>query len=430
MASWRFAVGNLVSRAAAPPAAVSPAAADADLPLANLGTGYPDQQGALQWRSDGTYAIDFDLNLLATSSARADAPTGWYDLQNYIAGMPGLPANAPDWGTHAGRTALRLFRPVAQDVDVMPWESVRVSGSLHLPAASTATGIEIRVVDLQTGHQYDAGGSAWDDDGQIEQQTVDDTWKDFAVTITADAARTERGAYRVIVSPQAGSYGATTYAYISANGGSGSPALFAEVDTLALIGHALPSGTTVGLVPQPSGTTIALTLAQPSCYAVAASAQLVQTWRLSIVVPSALRPSAGRPILGEVWIGKARTMLVGSPAPEIRGEESAPGQIRVEGPRRRVEVVADDAHPVLALDMVFRARDDASFHQMRDEVMRLTRYGADPLLLLPGTRLDRAGRVYHGRVEDRIAWSIITPLDTGSARSFAMPFLESPFAAP
>jgi hypothetical protein len=431
MASWRFSAGNLVSRSPAPPVAVSPAAADADLPLSNLGTGYPDQQGALQWRSDGTYAVDFDLNLLAASSARADAPTGWYDLPNYLGGTPGLPANPPDWGTYAGRTALRLFRPAAQDVELMPGESVRITGSLYLPAASTATGVEVRVIDLQSGHQYDAGGSAWDDDGQIEQQTVDDTWKDFGVTVTADAARSERGVYRVIVSPQAGgSYGATTYAYISASGGSGSPALFAEVDLVALIGQALPTGATVGLAPQPSGTTITLTPSQPSSYAVAASAQLVQVWRLSVSVPAALRPSAGRPVLGEVWIGKVRTMLVGSPTPELGGAESSAGQIRVDGPRKRVEVVPDDAGPVTSLEMVFRARDDASFRQMRNEVMRLTRYGADPLLLLPGQRLDGVDRVYHGRVEDRLAWSILTPLETGSAKSFAMPFVESPFAAP
>jgi len=430
MASWRFSIGNLVSRAANPPVAVAPAAADTLLPLASLGTGYPDQQGGLQWRSDGTYGIDCDLNLLAASSERADAPTGWWDLLNVLAGTPGLPANPPDWGTYAARTALRIFRPVAQDVEVMPGESVRITGSLHLPAASAATGIEVRVIDLATGHQYDGGGAAWDDDGAIETQAVDDTWKDFAVTITADAARAERGSYRVVVSPLAAAYDATTYAYISANGGSGSPALFGEVDAAALVGHNIPVGATVGLVPQPAGTTITLTPAQPSCYAVAVAAQLVQTWRLSVSIPAALRPSAPRPVLGEVWIGKARTMLVGSPIPTFGGEESAPGQIRVEGPRKRVEVVADDAAPVLELALVFQARDDASFRQMRDEVMRLTRYGADPLLLLPGEQFEGAGRVYHGRVEDRLAWSIITPLATGSARSFGVPFLESPFASP
>jgi hypothetical protein len=74
MASWRFGIGNLVSRAANAPVAVAPAVEDPLLPLVNLGSGYPDEQGGLTWRSDGAYAIDFDLNLLAVSSERADAP--------------------------------------------------------------------------------------------------------------------------------------------------------------------------------------------------------------------------------------------------------------------------------------------------------------------------------------------------------------------
>lgn len=430
MASWRFSIGNGVLRAANPPAAVSPAAADAILSLDKWRTGYPDQEGGFAWRSDGTYAADLDMNLLASSSERADAPTGWYDLLNYLAGAPGLPATPPDWGTYGGRTALRLFRPVAQDVEVMPGESVCITGGLYLPAASTATGVEVRVIDLTTGHQYDAVPVGWDDDGKIDEQTTDDAWKDFAVTIAADTSHGERRTYRVVVSPQAGTFSATTYVYISANGGSGSPALFQAVDTFALVGHNLPAGATVSAVPQPSGTTITLTVGQPSCYAVAAAAQLVQTWRVAVSIPAALRPSTSRPKIGEPWLGLVRTWLVGSPVPTFGGEESAPGQLRVSGPRKRVEVVADDAPPVLELALAFRAKDDAAFRQIRSEIMRLTRFGADPLLLLPGEQFEGAGRVYHGRVEDRLAWDIITPLDTGSARSFAMPFLESPFAAP
>lgn len=422
MASWRFSIGSIVSRAANPPVAVSPAAADTDLPLSNLGTGYPDQQGALQWRGDGAYDIDFDLNVLASSSERADAPTGWYDLLNHLAGVPGLPADPPDWGAYGGRTALRIFRPVAQDVEVMPDETVALGIGLYLPAASAATGCRVRVIDLATGAGWEGGSTDdWAADGVVTDQASDDAWLDVSVEITADAARTERSTYRVIIEPIAATYDATTYVYASA------PALFAEVDLVAIVGHSLPADATVELQPQPSGTAIALTPAQPSMYAVATTPVLAQTWRLSIDMPSASSP---RPVLGEVWIGKVRTMLVGSPVPDFGGEESAPGQIAVEGPRKRREIVPDDARPVVSLELTFRARDDGSFRQIRDEVMRLTRYGADPLLLLPGEQFEGAGRVYHGRVQDRLAWSIITPLATGSARSFAMPFLESPFAAP
>jgi hypothetical protein len=417
MASWRFAVGNLVSRAPAPPAAVSPAAADADLVLANLGSGYPDQQGALQWRSDGTYALDFDLNLLATSSSRADAPTGWADLLNILSGAPGLSAHPPDWGTYAGRTALRLYRPEVQDVEVMPGETVMLTVGLYEPAASAATGCRVRVTDLWSGLSWD--GAAWVAGGVVDLQSVDDTWKDVAEEITPAAGRAERSTYRVTIEPVAGAYDATTYVYASG------PALFAAVDLCGVIGHNLDAAA-VTLVPQPSGTTLTLTPAQPSMYVVGAATQLIRTWRLTIQMPAGNAP---RPILGEVWIGTLRTMLVGSPVPTFGGEESSPGQIRVEGPRKRVEVVPDDARAVTSLDLAFLAPNDATFLQIRDEIVRLTRFGADPVLLVPGDRFEGIGRMYHGRIEDRVSWEV-EPVSTGSAWSFGMPFTESPFAAP
>lgn len=430
MASWRFSVGNLVSRAANAPAAVSPAAEDSDLPLANLGSGYPDEQAALQWRSDGSYAIDVDGNLLAATSSETDRPTGWRDLLNVLAGTPGLPANPPDWGTYAGRTALRVFRPAFQDVDVMPGESVKITGSIYVATASDATGVEVRVIDLTTGHQFDAGGAAWDDDGKIEEQTTLDTWKDFAVTITADTTHTERRRYRVIVSPQPTSgFSATTYVYISANGGSGSPALFPEVDTVALIGHRLPVGATVSLVPQPAGTSIPLTLVQPSCYAVAAGGtQLVQTWRLSISIPSALRPTAPRPIIGELWIGKARTL---DRSPQMAGglgySEGDRDQVRVEAARGRLEVLSDGGVPASGLDLTFRV-PDADYLQVRDAIMRLTSFGAEPMLLIPSSAWE-GGRFYHGRVGEEIRYARITAAEQSEAwREFTLAFAESPLA--
>ena len=97
---WRFGIGNLSARAPAAPVAVSPSVEDSILPLVNLADGFPDTEGGLAWRSDGTYDIDFDLNLLANSSSRADAPTGWADLLNFLAGTPGLPANPPDFASY------------------------------------------------------------------------------------------------------------------------------------------------------------------------------------------------------------------------------------------------------------------------------------------------------------------------------------------
>jgi len=432
MSSWSVAVGNLVSRAPRPPAAVSPALEDSLLPLANLGTGYPDQEGGLQWRSDGAYAIDFDTNLLAEESEASDAPTGWRDLQLSLAGTPGLPADPPEWGTFGGRTALKFYGPVYQDVEVGPGEKTKITGGIYLLAASTATGVVVQVVDLKTGKQYDAGVAAWDDDGEIAEQTTDDTWLDFAVEIEADPDQVARRTYRVVVTPTAGAYTSSTYGYISANGGSGSPALFGTVDLVALLGNKIPEGATVGLVPQPSGTTIAVPITRPSSYAVAEASQLVQVWRLSIAIPAALRPSAGRPIIGEVWIGRAQELLVKSPSmPSIGVTASAPGQVRVEGGRGRIEVVPGDDEPIETLEMSFKSSGEAAYQQIRRGVAELVRFGADPLLLIPAAAFEGAGRVYHGRIEDRISFAHIVPPSEGgddAIRTFSMPLHESPLA--
>jgi hypothetical protein len=425
MASWRFSVGNLVTRAASGPAAVSPAVEDSLLPLVNLGSGYPDEVGGLEWRSDGDYEVDFDLNLLAASSERSDAHTGWLDLINILSGTPGLPANPPDWGSYGGRaTALRLYRPLAQEVDVMPGEQLKLEVGIYRPSgAAGATGVRVRVIDAWSGKGWN--GSAWADGGVLDSQVTADAWKDVAETIDADTERTERSTYRVIIEPIAMTFDGTSYVYASANGGPGSPALYAAVDLVAIIGHNLPADADVALAPQPSGTSLTLTPVQPSCYEVGEAPQMIRTWRLSIQMPAGVQP---RPELGEVWIGGVRTMTVGSPIPTFGGEENTPGQLRVEGPRKRLEVVADAGRPVQDLNLAFRARDDASWRQLRDEVMRLTRYGADPLLLLPGSSVDGEDRPVHGRVGETLAWSIITPTATGSARTYAIPFVESPFA--
>ncbi len=430
MESFHFSVGNLVTRAASDPAAVAPAAADTLLPLSNLGTGYPEEQGGLQWRSDGAYDIDFDLNLLADDSDRADAPTGWADLPLYLAGTPGLPANAPDWGNYGVRNpALRFFGPIFQDVDVMPGEQVKITGSIYLPAASTSTSVALRVVDLTTGRQYDATALGWDDDGIIESQAVDDTWKDFAVTIPADVSHTERRTYRVTVTPTAAAYGATTYGYISAYGAGGSPALFAEVDAVALIGHNLPAGATITLAQQPAGASFAIAAMQPSCYVLAGLPVLAQTWRLSIAIPSALRPSAPRPIIGEVWIGRARTLAGHAPTLPFTVSEGDQGQVRVEGSSGRIDVLSSGAPARADLMLSFTFEHEA-YKQGRDEVARLTRFGVEPLLLIPTKSFEGAGRLYHGRIGQEVAYSRLSPGTDEALRSFTWEFAESPLAAP
>lgn len=427
MGSWRYSIGNLVGRAIASPVPVAPATEDALLPLSKWGTGWPDDQGGFSWRADGAYAADFDLNLLADDSDRADAPTGWLDLLNVLGGTPGLPANPPDWGNYGARNpALRLFRPVVQEIDVMPGEDLQLEAGIHWPAAAVgATGVQIRVVDRSTGLGWSGLYGTWTEDGVVAEQTVADTWLVVSDTITADAGRAERTTYLVIIEPIAATYDATSYVYASANGAAGSPAIFAEVDACALVGHELPEDAVVTLAPQPAGTTLALTMAQPSCYVVGAAPQLLQTWRLSIQMPAGNQP---RPSIGEVWIGSARTMLVGSAVMPIQGNEGDPGQVSIETKRGRRQAIPDGAVPSGDLSLQFSARTDAAFRQMRNEIARLTRFGVDPLLLLPGEAFDGAGRVYHGRVEDRLRWSIVTRT-TGdeSLRNFALAFREDPF---
>ena len=430
MAVWKFAVGNLVSRAARFPVPVSPALEDPLERLSKWGNGYPDERGGFQWRADGTYSADIDTNFLASFSEAAHKPTGWADLLLYLAGTPGLSANPPDWATYGGRAALRFFRPVFQDVDVMPGESVKITGGIYRPSgAAGSTGVEVRVIDLTTGHQYDAGAVGFDDDGKVAEQTTADTWLDFSVTIAADTSDTERRTYRVVFSPQAASFGATTFAYLSANGGGGSPALYGQADTFAFLGHGLPVGATVSFVPQPSGTTVPLPLMQPSCYIVApGGSQLVQTWRVSIAIPSALRPSAPRPIIGEIWIGR-QVALERSPTMDGLGyTEGDPSQIRVKAARNRQEILSDDGPPAASLKLNFKV-PVADYVRIRDGLTRLTRFGKEPVLLIPSVAWE-GGRFYHGRVGDEIAYGRFTPAESAEEwRSFTLAFDESPFAA-
>lgn len=425
MATWNYSVGNLVGRAAVDPAAVSPATEDPLLPLVNLGDGFPDDLGSFAWRADGTYEVDFDLNLLADESARADAPTGWTDFLNMVAGTPGLPANPPDWGSYAARNpALRLFRPVVQLVEVMPGETLMLAMGIYWPLASAgATGVQVRVVDSWNGKGWN--GAGWVTGGVLNSQTVGDTWLDFAEQIDAHPDRTERSTYLVIVEPIAAAYDATTAVYASANGAAGSPALFAAVDSCAIVGHNLPADATVTLDPQPSGTSITLTPVQPSMLATGVAEQLVQTWRLSIQMPTGNEP---RPILGEVWIGLLRAWAR-SPQLPLELAEGDRGQVRVETDRGRVEVVAgSNAYPPMTFPMKWTV-PDADYVQTRDEITRLTGFGKEPMLLIPSTVFE-GGRFYHGRIGKDIGYGRITAAESLEHwRSFTLEFQESPFAA-
>ena len=420
-APWEFAVGNLVSLAPRAPAAVSPAAEDAELPLEQLGSGYPDEEGALTWRSDGSYAIDFDLNLLAEDSERADAPTGWLDLLNLLGGTPGLPANPPDWGTYGGRAgSLRLYRPVVQEIPVMPGVTVRLDLGIRWPAAAAgATGVRLRVVDPLTGEGWN--GSAWVSGGVVASQTVADTWLDVLEDVEPDPDRAERTVYQVIVEPIATSFGATSYCYAS------TPAAYAEVDLAAIIGHTIPGGATVTLAPAGGGgTPIVLTPLQPSFGTVAGTSQLVRTWRLSITMPAGVQP---RPVLGEVWIGKVGTFTAQAPILPVTMEDGDPDQVRSEGARRRQEVVGSGGRLPVAFALTWRVVGSAAYRQLRDSIARLTEHGVEPMLLIPSSALNAGAALFHGRLGNEIGYVRETPADLEELVSCSWEFVESPMAA-
>lgn len=414
--AWGYSIGNVMTRAPKAPVAVSPALADTIMPLSNLGSGYPDQLAALQWRSDGVYAIDIDSDLLAHTSEREDAPNGCADLLLYLAGTPGLSANPCALGTYERAETYKCYRPEFWDVDVMPGEDVRFDVGIRLPAASTATGVRVRVVDLSTGDAWEGGSTDdWALDGVVESHAAD-SWLDVSATITAATTRTERAKYRVILEPIAAAYGATTFAYFS------DPVLLPAVNVCAIVGHNLDIGATCAPA---AGDTISVTALQPACYGTSTSEQFSRLWRLTLTQAADFSP---RPILGEVWLGLYRTLLLGSPTVPF-GPTERSHNLTLEGARGRRQVVPDEARHTTELTLPFMARSAAHAEQIRDEIARLTRHGAEPMLLFPGVSYDGAGRVLHGRIGEEVAYSIVSPTGVADyACSFGLTFSESPFA--
>ena len=410
--AWAFSIGNLAQRAVRAPAAVSPAVGDTVLPLSKLASGYPDEEASFEWRSDGAYKVDVDTNVLASTSSRVDAPTGWRDLLLALAGTPGLPANPPDWGSYGSRTALRLYRPVMQEVEVMPGEDWKLEVGIYEPTASDATGIRVRVIDTWSGKGWN--GTAWADGGVLDEQSTADAWKDIAEEITADATRPVRSIYRVVVEPIASSYGATTYVYASANGAGGSPALYAKADMVALIGHNFPVNATVSVGSE------SVTLVPVSCVK-QFTGKFLQTWRLDIAMPTGNQP---RPKIGELWIGSLRSLTRG-PSPGITIAEGDPNQIRVEGAQGRVEILSDQRLPAQKLTLNVKTSSDAAYEQYRSVLTRGTRFGADPLLLIPVDVFDGTGRVILGRVGETISYTV----SEVGWRAFSVELSESPLAA-
>jgi len=408
--AWSISVGNQAQRTSRAAVAVSPAVADALLPLSRIANGHPSDEVSFEWRGDGAYKADIDLNALAETSDRADAPTGWRDALLAFANTPGLSANPPDWGTYGSRTALRIYRPVMQEVEVMPGEDWKLECGIYELTASAATGIQVRVIDTWSGKGWN--GSAWASNGILDSQSTEDTWKDISEEITADPNRDERSTYQIIFEPIASSYDATTYVYVSANGGSGSPAFYPKASLAALIAHNIPLDATVSIGSH------AVTMTARSVTTMFSSAFL-RTFRLDIAMPGGNQP---RPKIGELWIGSPTTMLRG-PMGGITLIEGDAYQNRLEAAQGRVEVLSDQKYPSQAMKLQVKTASEAAYEQWRNVVTRGSRFGAEPILLIPPDQLDGANRVLHGRVGPTISYT----LPNAGWRTFEVDFVESPF---
>jgi hypothetical protein len=424
MASWRFAIGNAVRLSGVAPVASLASVGDTIYPLTQLGNGETDEPARWARNTSALYGADVDLNRLRASSSRADAPTGWFDFRNLAAGAPGLPANPPDFGNYGGRNpALRFFWPSAQDVDVMPGATVRVRASIYLPSTSNCTAVRLRVIDLWTGRSYDGTGNAWDDaDVDVGEQTATNTWLDIDEIIAADSSRRERTRYRVLLEQDSPSFGASSFCYASAFGAAGNPALFPRVTLAAIVGHNIPRDAIV-TVKEAGGSGSAITLAPevPNFMGIQ-SAQDFQMWRLRVEMPAGTAAFHARPYIGELWLGEIADMTWCPSFPfDLIVEDK--GQIRTIGGYGRQYVTSDAARELHDLKMKFKVNGEAGYQQVRNYIESATRFGQDPLLIMPADVLEGAGVLYHARVGNEVSYS----RENNVRRSFTLLAIETPF---
>lgn len=410
---WKLSVGNLVSRAPAAPVVAGGGAMVAEYPLSDLGNGHPDDPARWVWAAGGVYSATFDLNLLATSSARVDAPSGWLDLALTLSGTPGLGANPPEWGTFETRAnTLKFYGPVFQDVEVMPGETVNFSGGIFRPAASDATGVRVVVIDLGTGLQWDGTAGEWDSSSTpVAAQTTDDTWLDIDEDITNSGDT--RTTYRVMLIPDGGA-GATYYAYASA------PALLGEQDFVALVGHNIPAGATLTWSDGSTTATVS-PIDSPTAFE-SFTATATRTWTLTITMPTDIKAWTPSPFVGELWAGRLVDM-VACPGYPFDLIEADLGQVRLEGGLGRETVYTEVERPLRAFKMRFKTTSDSQYEDARDSFLRASRFGADPILLVPVDALEGAGTIWHGRVGPETTYARIN----NTKRTFEITMRESPF---
>lgn len=416
MSGWRFAVGNLITRAGSFGVA-SGATEDPLYPLSKLGNGYPDEAARFLLETDGVYAVTFDLNLLRLTTDRADAPIGWADLINANSGTPGQFTSPPDRATYFARTnVVRFFRSVYQDIDVMPGENLEIDFALYRDDAggSSVTKLGIKVLDLKSGCYYDGAANVWTTDPtkSVGETTMVDTWVDITESIPADPTQKERTIYRVILFNEAPSFDANSDAYVH------DPALYAELDFVAGIGHNLPKGSTITF-----NAIAAVSVAQPS-FSMQGAPATARNWTLTITYPTGAYPYADRPIIGELWASMLREDMPCPVFPFDLVVEDV-GQVRLPGGRGRLAVWSDSVRPNRTARMKFKDGQIA-YEQSRNNILGATRNGADPMLLVPVDGFEAIPDViviFHGRVGEKTTYS-----RTGTnARNYEIELEESPF---
>lgn len=430
MSTFRFSAGNLVSRAPAAPVAATPSAADSTFGVADLGNGYPDEPARWAWNASGTYRVNLDLNLLEVASSRTEAPTGWGDFGLERDGTPGLGPFPPGWGMFGGSDlALRIYRPVFQDFQVMPGETIRVQVGLYLPAASSATQAWATLIDLETGEQYDAAGEAWNTSlAGLGGQAATDAWLDLDVEVPATDGRTRRAAYRLILGLDAAAYDGTAYAYYRGREDH-EPSAVGPFSVAAIVGHDLPVDSAVTITENggEGGVAVSLTPAQPSFfgYTFGEAELLHRFYQVQIQTAAGMLGVQGRPFVGELWMGAIQDFAWCPAFPFVIEDEDL-AQVRLPAgghstaPRtRRGFTVAHHADQIIR--MKFKANDDG-YRQVRDVLQDATRHGVDPLLVLPNSALE-GDACFHGRVDKKVTYT----RDNLMRRSFDVILTCSPF---
>lgn len=394
-AIWQFSIGNVVKRAPTKP--VVTGTPNTLYPASRWGDGFADTPGGWTFDASGAYAADFDLNLLSATTDRVDAPLGWADLPNLLAGTPGLPANPIETGTFAARTAFKLYRPVYQDVLVMPGEDVKIEGGIHVPAASDATGVEVLVQDLATGQFWkESPSQEWESAGVAASQGTEDAWLDYAVEIAAAAGRLAPAYYRVIVRPVAGAYTASTYVYLS------DPSLCAEIDTVAFVGHSIPLDAVIAFTDDSNTATWTFSPnQQPVCSYVDNTPVFYRNWTLLATVDGDAAPYTQPPRIGEVWLGKARD-FTSCPLMGVSVDHDQPGMVISEGARGRSARWTDSDMGRRVVTLRFRA-SAAGYQQFRDEVYMGSRGGADSVLVIGETY--ETGLTVFGKYEPNVSFT-------------------------